>query len=262
MKLLLLSVVLLVSVPLVHAQDSQPDGSLPQVSIPNTEMFSLSSDITGQDYQILVSLPEGYAANSANMRYPVVYLLDANYYFGAINDFIRVENLVRDLPNLIIVGIGYPEEPLVRRVEDMEENPDDFLDFVADELIPYVDARYGTRTTADGRTLAGHSLGGQFVLYTLFNRPELFRNYVAASPSWDDSMTAIEAAYASEHSSLPARLYMSASEPELAYIEPVFDTIQSREYEGLEATFQNFENATHGSSAIPAFTYGLRYVLQ
>lgn len=38
------------------------------------------------------------------------------------------------------------------------------------------------------RSLFGHSAGGLLVLHTMFNRPETFRSYVAASPSilWND----------------------------------------------------------------------------
>jgi hypothetical protein len=35
-----------------------------------------------------------------------------------------------------------------------------------EELIPHIDAKYRNQTT--GRTLLGHSLGGFFTLYTMF----------------------------------------------------------------------------------------------
>lgn len=260
-KSLLVFTVLLFGVLVAGAQSGSEDSN-PPVTIPHTESFLFSSTTTGLDYQIFVSLPEDYDMTRVSRTYPVIYLLDANYYFGAINDFIRVENLVQELPKVIVVGIGYPENPLQGRVTDMLENPSTFLEFISDELIPFVDENYKTRTNE--RTIVGHSLGGQFVLFTLFNRVDLFQSYIAASPgspSWR-SMIQIEADFADENSSLPVRLFMSASEQELVEIEPMFSAIESRNYEGLALTFFNVEDATHVSSAIPAFTYGLRYVFR
>ncbi|MBZ0286539.1 MAG: hypothetical protein K8I30_02915, partial [Anaerolineae bacterium] len=261
-KLLLLFAAFVLGVSSINAQDSAPHNeNFPLVTIPNTESHSMSSASTGLEYQIFVALPEDYATISSDTRYSVVYLLDANFYFGAITEFIRVENLLEELPKLIVVGIGYPEVPLEMRVTDMERNPDRFLEFIADELIPFIDERYRTAATSGERTIMGHSLGGQFVLYTLFNRPELFSRYVAASPSWNEIIPD-EADFASEDASLRVALFMSASEEETGQIEPVFTNIQNRQFGGLEATFLSVENATHVSSSIPAFTYGLRYVYQ
>jgi len=60
-----------------------------------------------------------------------------------------------------------------------------FQDFLADEVIPFVEARY---RAGDRRALMGESLAGLFVVDTFLHRPELFRDYVAISPSlwWDN----------------------------------------------------------------------------
>ncbi|MEZ4667962.1 MAG: alpha/beta hydrolase-fold protein [Anaerolineae bacterium] len=242
----------------------QSPNNNPPVSIPNSETLSITSRQTGTEYQILVALPEGYADGGEKKRYSVVYLLDANFYFGTITEFIRVENLVQEISPLIVVGIGYPENPLDGRVNDMLLNPDSFLGFVSDELIPLIDKTYRTKTDSPDRALMGHSLGGQFVLYTLFKRPELFRRYVAASPSspnWGD-IPPLETKFAQENTTLQASLFMSAGENELALspIREMFTTIEDRNYDGLEITFMLIPAASHGSSSIPAFTYGLRYV--
>jgi predicted alpha/beta superfamily hydrolase len=61
---------------------------------------------------------------------------------------------------------------------------DRFLAFVEEELVPWVDRTY---RTAPYRILAGHSFGGLFALYTLFERPDLFQARIAVSPTfpWD-----------------------------------------------------------------------------
>jgi predicted alpha/beta superfamily hydrolase len=259
--IVLLVSIFIINIVWVSGQDNQSNAL---VTIPNTETFTLSSVNTAQTYQIFVALPDNYHEVGENIRYSVVYVLDANYFFGAINDFVRIENLVQELPKMLVVGIGYPQDPLEGRVADMLQNPDKFLSFMSDELVPEIDTRYRTRATTEQRTLMGHSLGGQFVLYTLFKQPELFARYVAASPgspSWAE-LSPLEEAFATNRTSLPIRLFMSLSDQEFNEIEPMYVAIQSRNYEGLVSTLVRIENATHGSSAIPALTYCLRFVYE
>jgi hypothetical protein len=58
------------------------------------------------------------------------------------------------------------------------------LTFLKDELIPYINKKYPSNGS---NILWGHSLGGLFVLYTLFTEPQVFDAYIAADPSvwWD-----------------------------------------------------------------------------
>jgi len=63
-----------------------------------------------------------------------------------------------------------------------------FLDFLEHEVIPFIDRTY--RTIPSDRGLLAHSYGGLFAIYTLEQRPALFRRIVAASPvvGWDDRL--------------------------------------------------------------------------
>jgi tetratricopeptide (TPR) repeat protein len=60
-----------------------------------------------------------------------------------------------------------------------------FIQFIEEELIPFVDDRYRTQPY---RVLFGHSLGGMFAVYSLFAKPDVFAGYIAASPhlQYDD----------------------------------------------------------------------------
>ena len=57
----------------------------------------------------------------------------------------------------------------------------DLLHFIATQIRPRV-AQLAPTNPAQ-QTLWGHSYGALFVLYTLFERPELFSHYIAADPS-------------------------------------------------------------------------------
>ena len=60
-----------------------------------------------------------------------------------------------------------------------------FRRFLQEEVIPFVEQRL---RTGSRRALMGESLAGLFVVDTLLERPELFHDFVAISPSlwWDD----------------------------------------------------------------------------
>ena len=48
------------------------------------------------------------------------------------------------------------------------------LDWVADTLVPRIDSEYRTRAGADGRTIAGASMGGVMSCYAIIERPDIF----------------------------------------------------------------------------------------
>lgn len=56
--------------------------SPPRVEIPNTQILKMTSSIVGQEYDLYLHLPRGYA--STNDSYPVLYLLDAQWDFPLV----------------------------------------------------------------------------------------------------------------------------------------------------------------------------------
>lgn len=75
-------------------------------TLPNTEVHYLTSETNGVEYKLYVSFPEGYHTDSTQ-RYPVLYLLDADYSFAIaknIIDHLAKRNHIREI---IIVGIAY-----------------------------------------------------------------------------------------------------------------------------------------------------------
>ena len=99
---------------------------------------------------------------------------------------------------------------------------DDNLRFIADELLPWIDARYPTVPT---RILVGHSLGGLFALYAMGTRPDLFRVVVALSPPiwWNDGALSSDLAARIAGDTVRARTLFLAS----GGLEPAIDTVTS-----------------------------------
>ncbi len=167
------------------------------------------SEITGRSYRIFVSAPQVPAPAEG---FAVVYLLDGNALFAPLAMQARGEDLRAarsgDTP-VLIVGIGYPVDELYdlpARADDYtppnrpgtanpptrRSNASLFLRFIEEELKPLINARYPVDTAQ--QTLFGHSYGGLFTLYTLFNAPQSFQHYVAASPSiWWQQRSVLDA---------------------------------------------------------------------
>jgi predicted alpha/beta superfamily hydrolase len=160
-------------------------------SLPVTTLFSKN---VNDSFSIFVSLPKDYAKKK-NQNFPVIYLLDANVYFDIIADAMNEIH-----SKAILVGIGYKDFVMMDSLRNRDytfpkASPQDsfpisggafnFLFFIKNEIIPYIDKAY--RTETNNRTLMGHSLGAYFTLFVLMqeilNTDHTFKNYVAASPS-------------------------------------------------------------------------------
>jgi predicted alpha/beta superfamily hydrolase len=162
----------------------------------------------GLDYTIFVSAPEGPPPPGG---FPVIYVLDANAWFGAAAEIARLNEL--EGGPAIVVGVGYPVDTLYdppRRAHDFTLGPpvtpqssyagadfggaDAFLRFLRVTLRDDIGRSFEINRRR--QTLFGHSLGGYFVLHALFSQPDAFDVFVAASPAiwWDAEALAKEEA--------------------------------------------------------------------
>jgi predicted alpha/beta superfamily hydrolase len=127
---------------------------------------------------------------------------------------------VRALPPVIIVNIGQSPAQDAMNLRAREFSPaaivdtpgsgggPAFLDFLEHELMPFIDHTYRTKPSDGG--LLGHSMGGEFALYALEQRPGLFQRIVAAGPAMpQDSVIFTDARRAL--SSLPASIRLDLS---------------------------------------------------
>lgn len=247
-----------------------------------TESFEMHSHHLGEKFQISVALPKTY---NNQKKYPVVYLTDANVFFGIVSETSWLLQFGKEIPEVIIAGIGYcdPRDHLNLRYRDLtptktgekkqEGGAGQFLNFIVEELKPHINEKY--HTDPSDSTLAGDSFGGLFSLYAMFHRTEEFNRYIAGSPSlyWDDGILfKKEEDYFQRRKDLPVRLFLSAGELE-AIKEPqhaamlsnsakMTEILHSRYYEGFSMYSHIFNGESH-LSVIPAtFSRGLREVFR
>jgi len=250
--------------------------AFPEATVFHSEVRVLTSSYAEQDYQISVWLPPDYL--DSGKSYPVLYLLDSNTLFGAAANLILPLIWSNELPELIIVGIGYDiqsyEDWVRLRAQDMTPTvvsdvsgsggAEKFLNFIKAELIPYVDTNYRTNT-AD-RAILGHSYGGVFILYTLLNEPDVFQRYCAGSPApeYDERVLfEYEKEFAKSHSTLPIKLTVivgALEEETTTATEDFCSVLKSRDYGGLELNLQVLDGESHMSVIAQVIVKGLKSV--
>jgi S-formylglutathione hydrolase len=139
--------------------------------------------------EVSVYLPPGYTANP-DQRYPVVYVLHGyngsdDSWFG--NDSRMKANLTADqvmrngtsaemilvMPNCnnLFNGCMYVNSAATGYWED----------YIADDLVSYIDSHYRTIPDRRARGLAGHSMGGYGVMLIGMRRPDVFSALYAMS---------------------------------------------------------------------------------
>lgn len=238
----------------------EPVAPVTEVIIPRTETIRLHSSAGDRDYNIYISLPDAYSFSP--VAYPVVYLLDGDITFIWATEYSRWLSSGDVLPEMIIVGIDNSS----RRSRDLlpeYEGVGKFLTFIQEELIPYVDDNYRTKPT--DRTLAGVSDGGLFTLYALFHSSETFNRYIVTTPalSRDDLIFKYEGEFASNHSELPVKLFLSIGGREnTIHLKELFERLEGRNYDGLDMNMVIIEDQGHVTTIIQGFIDGLRAVFR
>jgi predicted alpha/beta superfamily hydrolase len=251
------------------------------VCLERTQNHIFKAKNVDQEYQIQVYLPPGYADRTKT--FPVLYVLDADKSFGMSVNIMEWLSWAREIPDMIAVGIAYggsTQNWWDKRSRDYTPWKDsqktwgewplaggagNFLKFLQEELIPWVESNY--RTAGNDRGLAGLSLGGLFGAYVIFVEPRLFSKYLLSGAAliWDNRhIFKIEEEFAEGHGSLAAKVYAAVGEfDDQRIIGPYQDfltLLKRRNYEGLEIKGEVIPGETHISSWPASLTRGLKYL--
>jgi enterochelin esterase family protein len=119
---------------------------------------------------VWVYTPAGY---DPQRRYPSVYFHDGGDYLSFASAPTIFDNLIATgvLPPCIAVFINPSNEH--GRVVDYDLNRD-YCRLLAEELVPWVDARYATERTSTRRANIGASFGGLIALFAANLHPDIF----------------------------------------------------------------------------------------
>lgn len=171
----------------------------------------MTSRATGCEYAVHIGLPPGYAED--DLLYPLLIVLDGNYYFGSALEAASLGAMSGDGAPIIVVGVGtaagltahamrrlkdyLPEPfpagsgtPVMQAVRGMVSamglDPDThighadlFLAYIQDELILTLLTDY--RIDPADMGLAGHSAGGVFSCYAMLRQAVPLSKFIIGS---------------------------------------------------------------------------------
>jgi predicted alpha/beta superfamily hydrolase len=267
---------------------SQSESSfLVQIGVPD----SLYSDVLDEQRNLWIHLPNGGELIDGH-EYPVIYVLDGSVHLGGLAMIQEYYNFFR-LPEMIVVGVSNrtnrtrdltPSEVDSRHGNIVPESggAERFTQFIADELIPYIEAKYPVSTY---RTLIGHSYAGLFAINTLVHHKELFKNYIAIDPSlsWDDQRFLDEATNALQTDSFEGKgLYVSMANELMRFTDTMtiddvmhdttefslsvrsilefVHTAEAKKSNGLQFAWDYYEKDLHGSVPLISMRDGLVFL--
>jgi uncharacterized protein len=269
--------------------------------VPAVEEHIIQASLIEQKFKMRVLRPICRSDNSE--RFPVLYITDGDEFFDGLANIARVLQLMGETPRFILVGIGYEDaiaaellrmrdlfthatrenfrtvieqlaaSPLRTGLDDLRgitktTDSNEFLCFIREELMPYIEARYPVLPCDN--SFSGYSAGGTFGLFTLFTKPDTFKRYIIGSPatSYDGQHFGIELAKAviDAHQPLDAMVFMSVGELEEFYGK--FDLtsgyylmaklLRNAKIPGLDLRLRVFLGETHATAWGPAFTHGVK----
>lgn len=167
-----------------------------------------------------VWLPEGYTPHK---KYAVLYMHDGQMLFDSSTTWNKsaweVDEVVSQLlqsgqiKDLIVVGIWnggetrhsdyFPQKPfetlpqeVQNHIYDTKRNnglsvfnghsvhSDNYLKFMVNELKPFIDSAYSTKTNQANTFVAGSSMGGLISLYAICEYPNIFGGAACLSTHW------------------------------------------------------------------------------
>lgn len=185
---LVVQLVIFLAIPnLLFAQSAEaPSSRVAEIEVPAP---ALTDNLLGtpDTQNAAVYLPPSYDTEP-DRRYPAVFLLhgifdDYNVWLQNVDVPAILNRLILAgaIPELIVVmpnggnkygGGLYRNSPVSGR----------WADYIADDLVGFIDTRFPTLANNDNRALIGHSMGGYGALNLVMSRPGIFSVAWALSP--------------------------------------------------------------------------------
>jgi len=229
------------------------------------KMMRLKSTILNEERPLLVYTPPDY--NNVETKYPVLYLLDGGAHYLHACGILQILSRSGRIPQMIIIGIPNTQRnrDFTPTVSDELQNSgggENFLAFLKDELVPFVNKKYRTQSYS---ILFGHSLTGMYDIYTLSKEKDLFDAFILASPflQYDDevALNSLES-FLKDSPELNHSIYITiGNEPNyFASLDKLTNLFKTYSSEKLRWKYVKMENEDHGSIPHKTIYDGLEFI--
>lgn len=153
-------------------------------------------NINNKSHKIWIYLPPNY--KNTSKKFPVIYMHDAQNLFDATTSFAgewEVDESLNELfkktnKGFIVVGIENGGEERINEYTPWENEKygggkgEIYIDFLVNDLKPYIDANYRTKKEPAFTGIIGSSLGGLISYYGGLKYPHIFGKIGALSTSF------------------------------------------------------------------------------
>ncbi|WP_062055228.1 alpha/beta hydrolase [Aquimarina longa] len=238
--------------------------------IGTTENFSLTSTYVNDEYKIYVYLPPTYGKTSSNDQ--LIIGLDGDFNFNEIASIISEKTKNNTIEPSIYIGIGNSgarnRDYTPTAFKHGTGGAKKFYNFIIKELIPEIASRYNIDSN-NTKTLMGHSFGGLFTQYAMFQERATnpFDKFIAVGVSyWYDSgiIFEYEQEYADINTDLPITFFNGMGTLEggvsLASFEEMNERLKSRNYGNFKIKHEWLKKKGHSESDYIGYKKGLDYV--
>ena len=241
----------------------------------------VQSKFTNEKMEAWIKLPEEFEKLKNNCS--LLVLLDGDEYFGIASNVQNLYQFDEKMPATVIVALPstiesrwkYYTPTKSKNFSGKKENDklfessgnfQHFAEFVENEVIKLLETKY--KLKFKNKTIFGHSLGGLAVISFYKLKPQIFQNYICASPSllWNKFM--FNRYYEEEYplNSIEKRkIFFSSGNPDSqTYKEAVEDLYENMLKKIVKSDnyikYQHYETEDHGTSGIRSLIDGLEFI--
>ena len=224
--------------------------------------IDINSKVLNEKRTIQIYLPESYQNNLYS--YPVLYVLDGEDNFLNAVSIVKSQSAFNQaIPEMIIVAINNTDRN--KNFSIINGGADKTLDFIKDELIPYVESTYRTEKF---RILFGHSFAGAFCFYTLSKYNDLFNAFIVLSPTMHNKncLPASKATedYLNSQKQSSKIIFVGVSEGDNEKHQNSFQALNNlftaKSPKTMEYIFERIINEDHWSEPLIGIYKGLKFI--
>lgn len=159
------------------------NAGIPHGTLRDTTFFSINMNNTRT---VRIYTPPFY--DSTSHRYPVILFHDGLDYVNLARAHYVIDNLIAQNRIEPVLAVFVPANSARRHEEYATTLQAAFTKFIVEEIMPWVDRRYRTRTDPSSRAVMGASDGGNISLWLGLNHPEVFGNVAAQSSNVESNV--------------------------------------------------------------------------
>lgn len=219
-----------------------------QVKILTDSFFSQSLD---KYRRIWIYLPKNYKTDTLS-AYPVWYMHDGQNLFDNSTSYSgewKIDEILGSLEEkgentAIIVGIDNGGIERMNEYSPWENEKykqggkgDAYLDFLTQELKPFIDSTYRTLTCRQYTTIGGSSMGGLISLYGLLRHQEIFGNALVFSPAFWFAKSELDSFLVKNPIELPSKIHFLAGKLEGPEYVKDMDSVRAQLAESQELQY-------------------------